>query len=161
MIDPTGSDVCQRVVQTAHWIRLYIQIICRCRLHKCLLSVCVLLLTLQKYYFFGTYANKSAKIFQFSLISISTQYFKGRFFWSSGYSITDYHYIVFALRFLRLLRHFRLIPSIYRPSNCLNYLNCLMQFFALHYLHYLHFDVRKCRKCRKCNAFFSSFFRSF
>ena len=32
---------------------------------------------LQKYNFFRTYANKSAKIFHFCIISISTQYFKG------------------------------------------------------------------------------------
>ena len=39
MIDTTGSNICQRVIQTAHWLSLYIRIvICHCRLHICLLS---------------------------------------------------------------------------------------------------------------------------
>ena len=44
---------------------------------------------------------------------------------------------IFCMRFLRLLRHFLVIPSICRLSdylNCLNYLNCLMQIFALRIL---------------------------
>ena len=129
MIDATGSNICQRAIQTAHRLSLYIRIIfCHCRLHICLLS---LPLTLQRYNkfleytslllkksnlfgiftgkgllfaqtcdctfggfliykgvptvqqifvcFFTTCASKSAKSFQFSLISISTQYVKDLF----------------------------------------------------------------------------------
>ena len=77
MIDTTGSNICHCVIQTTHGLSPHIRIVfCRCRLHICLLS---LPLTLQRYNKNLTYASKSAKIFHFSLISISTQYVKDLF----------------------------------------------------------------------------------
>ena len=77
MIDTTGSNICHCVIQTTHGLSPYIRIVfCSCHLHIYLLS---LPLTLQRYNKNLRYASKSAKIFHFSLISISTQYVKDLF----------------------------------------------------------------------------------
>ena len=97
MIDTTGSNICQRVIQTAHWLSLYIRIVfCRCRLHICLLSSS-LPLTMQRYCFFLTYASKLAKIFHFSHISISTQSVKDLFcrLFSPRQDLLSYLFILF------------------------------------------------------------------